>query len=636
MATKPTSSATTLPAIHQKLQPQKKQTTIDEQEEKRIEEVLSFPILLSDQINEAVKEAGSFKFECSEVGKQVDRLCQMLRSAARLATSSAAGATFYDRPLRRIAAEVLKNLDKTLTLVKKCRRRSILRRVVTIVSAADFRKLLGSLDSSVADMKWVLSIFESGGGGIVLTLPPIASNDPIISWVWSFIASLHMGQLQDKIEAANELASLARDNDRNKQIIVEEGGVLPLLKLLKDGSSIEGQIAAACSLFNLANDPERVRAIISELGVPIIVQVLNDSPMKVQIKVANLVAEMAEHCPLAQEDFAREHVIRPLVTLLSFDLFMHDPKLKLAKQSIHSVVQINKEMERKSLYKPGFGSSLSMHYSEGSSRGGGHKKERENEKPEVKLSLKISCAKALWMLAKGSVANSRRITETKGLLCLAKLVEIEKEELQYNCLMTIMEITAAAESNADLRRATFKTNSPAAKAVVDQLLRLIKDSDDSSLRVAAIRAIGSLARTFPARESRVINPLVEQLGHRNQDVAAEAAISLGKFACPDNFLCVEHSKSIIEFGGVPPLMRLLRGNERALLHGLILVCYLAIHAGKSDALERAGVLNAFEGERMFIAQHPELRELIQQAIYHLSVFHQSHSGMLAQRQFLAP
>ncbi|KZV31454.1 hypothetical protein F511_38602 [Dorcoceras hygrometricum] len=630
MATKPTSTATT--SVPQKLQSQKHAIT---EQEKRIEEVLSFPILLSDQISEAVKESESFKFECSEVGKKVERLCQMLRSAARLASSTTAVAPFYDRPLRRIATEVSKNLEKSLSLVKKCRRRSILRRVVIIVSATEFRKLLGLLDSSVADMTWFLSIFEAGGagGGISLTLPPIASNDPIISWVWSFIASLHMGQLQDRIEAANELASLAKDNDRNKQIIVEEGGILPLLKLLKDSSSTEAQMAAASALHNLANDGERVRAIIDSSGVPIIVQVLGDSSMKAQTMVATLVASMAEHCHLAQEDFARENVIRPLVTLLSFDLFMDDTRLKIGKQSIHSIIQINKEMEKKNLYKPGFGSSLSMHYSEGSSKGGNHRKDRENEKPDVKLALKISCAQALWMLARNSVPNSKRITETKGLLCLAKLVETEEGELQYKCLMTIMEITAAAESNPDLRMATFKTNSPAAKAVVDQLLRVIKDSNNPRLQIAAIRSIGSLAKTFPARETRVIRPLVEQLRHNNQDVMAEAARSLGKFACPENFLCVEHTKTIIDFGGVPHLMK-LRGNEKMQSHGLILICYLAIHDGKNEDLERAGVLGAFEGvDRTVIAQHPELKELISQAIYHLSVFHQSHSGLLAQRQF---
>ncbi|XP_075504747.1 uncharacterized protein LOC142542149 [Primulina tabacum] len=610
-----------------KLQPQDNHKAIEHQE-KRIEDVLSFPILLSDKIHESVKEAKFFKFECSEVGKQVERLCQMLRSAARLATSNAAGSTFYDRPLRRITDDVSKNLEKSRTLVNKCRRRNILRRVMTIVSAADFRKLLNLLDSSVADMRWVLSIVD---GGIVLTLPPIASNDPILSWVWSFISALYVGQLQDKIEAANELASLARDNDRNKQMIVDERGLLPLLKLLKDSSSEEGQIAAATALYHLADNADRVQVIASELGTLAIVQVLSESPMRVQTRVAKLVARMAENSLLVREGFAEENVIRPLVTILAFDLFVDDSKLKFGKQSIHSIVQINQECEKNNIYKPGIGSSpLHNHYSVR----GNHHKERENEKPEVKLKLKISCAEALWMLARGSVLNSRRISETKGLLCLAKLVETEEGELLSNCLMTIMEITAAAESNADLRRSTFKTNSPAAKAVVDQLLKVINNADQPTLQFAAIRAIGYLARTFPARETRVIGPLVIQLSHKNQDVATEAVISLVKFVSSENFLCVEHSKTIIEFRGVPPLMRLLRGDGRTRLHGLILLCYLAIHAGKSEDLERLGVLNVLEGvDRVFVVHHPELRELISQAIYHLSVFHQSHSGVLNTRQF---
>ncbi|KAI3470190.1 hypothetical protein Pfo_026853 [Paulownia fortunei] len=377
--------------------------------------------------------------------------------------------------------------------MKKCQRCSILCCVVTIVSAMDFRKQL--------------AIFDSGGasGGIVLSLPLIASNDPIIYWVWSFIASLHMSQLQDKIEAVNELVSLAKDNDRSKHIIVEEDGILPLLKLLKVSLSLKGQITAIHVLFKLANDEEIVEAIIDELGVPIIVQVLGGSPLKIQIRIANLVVKML-----------------------------------------------------------GFGSSLSKHFSVGSSKEGSYMKERENKKPEMKLKLKISCAEALWILARGSVPNSRRIMETKGLLCLSELIKIEECEFQSNCLMTIMVITATTEYNANLRRSTSKTNPSAAKAVVDQLLRVIKDSDDPRLHIAAIRIIGCLARKFPARETRVIGLLVKLL----------TIFSLGKFACLDNFLCVEHCKIIIEFIGVPPLMRLLRENERAYLHITHLVLYV--------------------------------------------------------------
>lgn len=277
----------------------------------------------------------------------------------------------------------------------------------------------------------------------------------------------------------------------------------------------------------------------------------------------------------------------------------------------------------------------SFHSSEGSSRGGSnHRRERENESPEVKHKLKISCAEALWMLARDSVLNSKRITETKGLLCLAKLVEKGEGELQFNCLMTIQEITAAAESNADLRRAAFKANSPAAKAVVDQLLRVIKELDSPELQVPAIRSIGSLARTFPARETRVVGPLVAHLSNRSQEVAAEAAITLGKFATPENFLCVAHAKAIIEFSGVPPLMRFLRGNEPAQLHGLILLCYLALHAGNSEALEQARVLNALEGvDQKMLAQFPDLKELVSKAIYHINLY---HAGTHSQRLLYVP
>lgn len=339
---------------------------------------------------------------------------------------------------------------------------------------------------------------------------------------------------------------------------------------------------------------------------------------------------MAEHDPIAQEDFARENVIRPLVSLLSFEEIIDDAKPSTGRPSIHSIVQINKEYEKNSLlslkhHRPHSSSSLSLH----------HRKEREVEKPELRHLLKVCCAEALWMLSRGSVSNSRRITETKGLLCLAKLIEKEQGDLQINCLMTIMTITASAESNADLRRAAFKTNSPAAKAVVDQLLRIINESNSPKLQIPAIKAIGSLARTFPARETRVIGPLVTQLSHKDIDLATQAAVSLGKFACPENFLCTQHSKAIIEFNGIPPLMRLLRVGDGTQIHALVLLCYLALHAGNSEALEQSRVLNALEGadRAAAVAHNPELRELVNKAIYHLSLY---HAGVNPQRQSYPP
>lgn len=143
-----------------------------------------------------------------------------------------------------------------------------------------------------------------------------------------------------------------------------------------------------------------------------------------------------------------------------------------------------------------------------------------------------------------------------------------------------------------------------------------------TLQISAMRLISSLARTFPARETRVLVPIVEQLGNQNQDVSTEAAISLGKFVCPDNFLCVEHTKTIIEYGGMQSLMRLLRGNEIAKFYGVVLVCYLALHIAENEVSEHGRMLTALEGaERTYTTQSPEFKELITNAIRRLSVYH---------------
>ncbi|XP_049393263.1 uncharacterized protein LOC125857695 [Solanum stenotomum] len=588
------------------------------EEEKSVQEELSLPILLADRVIKSAQEAESSKVECADLARHATQLNQFLRSTVRL-TSSSQSQSLYDRPIRRITSEVTKTLERALTLVRKCRHKpNLLRHVLAITSTTDFRKVSILLENSIADVKWLLSIFDPEAGP-TLSLPPIASNDPILAWVWSYIATIQMGNLQHRIDAAQALATLALDNDRNKKMIVEENGIPPLLKLLKESSSAEAQISAATTLYNLADDEERVRAIANDLGVQIIVKVLAESPMRVQIHVANLVSRMADLDLYAQEEFGRENITRPLVIHLGMDVVLDEPKDAPPRKtpSLHSLVQINKEMARNNY-------SVHSNSMDGSSRGGHYsnkkEKDRELEPPEVKAKLKVSCAMALWKLAKGSLLNSRKITETKALLCLAKIIEKEKGELQINCLMTVMELAAVAESNAELRRVAFKPTSPAGKAVIDQLLRVINEETDAPLVIPAIKAIGSLARTFPAKDTRIVEHIVGKLGHRNTDVAVEACIALGKFACPDNFNCVEHSKAIVEYDGVPKLMNLLR-YDRGQVPELQLLCYLALHVGNSKALEQAKALSILEGAaRHVVAQRPDLRELFAKAIHHLTLY----------------
>lgn len=633
--------------------------------ERSLEEDLSLPLLLAERLRKAASDADSFRPECSELGRVADLIAHSLRALIRrLSSSNSNSNSCYSRPARRVAAEASKSLDRGLSLARRCRRRrsSLLRLVAAIATtgSADFRRALALLDASLADLRWLLSIYtttaatnRNDGGdnsfdgdnnyddedddvdvGVGLSLPPIASTDPILAWVWSCVAAAQMGSRPAKrAEAAASLATLALDSQRNRKVIVEEGAVPPLLSLLRDASSLDAQIAAATALANLAADRDLVSSLLAELSVPVIVQVLSDSPMRLQARLATLAARMAAQDPAAQEEFARENAVRPLVSLLSFEVPLDDPALSTAPPrratSIHSLVRINRESNSTNPAAASSSSNGSGTGGSGSGSGRGgyyyhhqhHRKERENESPEVKLQLKVACAEALWMLSRGCASNSRKITETKGLLCLAKLIETEKGELQHNCLMTVVEIAAVAESDAELRRSAFKLNSPAAKAVVEQLLRVAQKGSSASLQIAAVRAIGSLARTFPAREARVMKPLVEQLGHWNPDVAAEAAVALGKFAGPENFLHVEHCKAIIEFGCVPPLMRLLRPGEKTQLPGLVLLCFLALDVPSNEALERAKALGTLESVSCTaVAQSPSLKELIPKAIYQLELF----------------
>lgn len=580
---------------------------------KSIDDELSLPILLAERVLKAVRETGSFKSECSDVGRQVHLLSSLLRSALRSSASSA-----YDLPVRRIFSSCSATLDRALSLVLRCKHRSsFLRRVaaITTTSSADFKRLSSLLDASLADLRWLLSLHSSPDP--VLSLPPIASTDPILSWVWSFLAAISNPSSSPSAtaDAANSLAGLALDNSRNRKILFQEGALPPLLALMSNPSSLEAQLAATTAVYNLASDAELVGLIVQERAVPIIVQVLSDSPMRLQTKLAALVARMASFDVVAQEEFAMENAIRPLVSSLSMELPLVDLKPPAAKKatSIHSLVKGMAATTTTTAVSSS--NSLTRREKENVTR-----RERENESPEVKLELKTACAHALWMLARNSTTNSRKITETKGLLCLSKIVEREKGELQHHCLMALAEIASVAETNEEIRRSAFKTNSPAAKSVVEQLLRVAEQQGSTpALQIAAVRSIGSLARTFSARETQVMSPLVAQLGHWNQDVAAEAAVALGKFVNNENYLHLEHSKAIIEFGAVAPLIRLVRSGEKSQLPALVVLCCLALNVPNSEALERTlGVLES--AAHSGLSQHHSVRELLPEAICHLQLY----------------
>ncbi|CAL9085897.1 unnamed protein product, partial [Musa textilis] len=560
--------------------------------ESTVEEDLSRLITLADRLKKAAADADSWRSECSQLTDRADLITAVLRAVARR-LSSLPHQPPYSAPVRRVAASADRSLDRAISFARRCRRR---------------RRLL--LPSPAALLRFLIPFAATGGVvasvGVGLSLPPIAATDPVLSYVWTFVAAVQMASRpSDRADAAQSLANLARDGHRNRWVIVDEGGVPLLLALLEYRDDEASQSAAAAALSNLCTDRELISTVADAFAIPVIVQTLSDSTStRLQSQLASLISRMAALDALACEEFAREDAILPLVALLSSDVPLGD--------------DVN------TAPPPSMKASLSTRSSRVSvAHGGGD----VDESPAAKLELKTACAEALWMLCKGSIESSRKVAETVALLCLAKLMETEEDQLQLNCLRTVMEIAAAAESNADLRGSAFKKNSSAAKSVVEQLLRLAQQGRSPSVQAAAVRALGSLARTFPAREARVLRPLVAQLGNQDSDVSAEAAMALGKFASSDNYLCVAHAAAIVELEGVRPLMRLLRPGEKSQLPGLVLLCCLASHVPRHEALDRERVLLTLESvRRRAVARHPSLVELLPRAIRQLQLYgHQAQS-----------
>ncbi|XP_039015175.1 uncharacterized protein LOC120145402 [Hibiscus syriacus] len=520
----------------------------------QIQELLEL-ISLGEEVCSAVKRAKSFKGECSTVGKLVNQLSQTMKTL--LCCIRSARAQLYLRPLRCILAEVKRHFKLALAVLHKCKRRNFIWRLFTGCNGIQFRELHNCLYASIEDMKWLLSIYVGGRRETPCKeLPRYRA--------WSCIASVKMGrELDDRIKAVDSLSFLAREKDEYKNIVYEEGGVPPLQKLLKEHICLEAQIKVANTLCLLANEKGREMAIVKEMVSTILNRLSRTSPIWDRIEAADLVASIAEHNPEMKEyHLIRENVLWRLVSLLS-SADDHTPS-------------------------------------------------------SLELQLKLSCSKALLILIRESVRNCSTFTETKGMLCLAKLLRTEKNELQYNCLMIIREITAIAETDEGFRHSTFKSSSPASNAIVDELLRVVEGYDITKLRIPAIESVGSLARSFSVKGSRVISPLVVLLGDTDREVAIKASIALQKFVSVTNHLRSKHSKSIIEFNGIPLLMKLLLndGDKELQSHGLTLLCHIAIHNdGESNVLINAGALNALRTTGQAVAEEQsELKALVTEAI----------------------
>ncbi|KAL3383142.1 hypothetical protein AABB24_002568 [Solanum stoloniferum] len=635
-----------------------------------VKQILARPIQLADQVTKAADEVCNFKADCLEIKAKTERLAALLRQAARASND------LYERPTRRIIDDTEQVLDKALTLVFKCCARG-LNRVFTIIPNAALKKTSQQLENSCGDVQWLLRVSTPADDrdDEYLGLPPIAANEPILCLIWEQIAILCTGSLEDRSDAAASLVSLARDNERYGKLIIEEGGVAPLLKLAKEGR-MEGQENASRAIGLLGRDPESVEQIVNAGVCSVFAKILKDGHMKIQVVVAWAISELAANHHKCQDHFAQANTIRLLVSHLAFETIQEHSKYAIATKqqnmSIHAAAMAHSNSSGTSKFSDTGGKledddnrthSKILHPMDNQTTNQMHSlvtsamalksqaqnqpnnpisspnqqqqqqrqnpnqqrshhvgltgtsiKGREYEDPATKAEMKAMAARALRHLCAGNVSICTHITESRALLCFAVLLEKGPDEVQYHSAMALMEITGVAELNSDLRHAAFKPTAPAAKAVLDQFLRII-NLEDSELLIPSIRSIGHLARTFRATETRLIDPLVVLLDDREPEVTREAAIALNKFASSDNFLRVNHCKAIIQAGGTKHLVpHVYFGEQMVQVPCLILLSYIATHVPDSEALadDNAHIVLEWATKQGHLMQDPTVEELVNQ------------------------
>ncbi|WVZ91772.1 hypothetical protein U9M48_037898 [Paspalum notatum var. saurae] len=624
---------------------------------------LARPIQLAEQVIKLADEAHTCRQECQDLKAKLERVSTLLRQAARV--------DLYERPARRILRDTDRALDKAAALLERCCGRGFVRRFFTIVPAGSFRRASSLLDNSLGDLTWILRVSNYAANDDEgddrdddddddhIGLPPIARNEPILFLIWEQISVLQYGGLEDRADAAASVVSLARDNDRYGRLIIEEDGVPPLLRLIKEGRA-DAQESAALAIGLLARDPECVDLMILAGVCTSFVKILKDAPMKVQGMVAWAVSELAANHPKCQDAFLQHSVIRLLVSHLAFETVQEHSKYAVAsKMSIHSVVVMDKNSQSQQqgpcseqaatmAAKPTVGGTSTAGTSSAAAAAPGPSgaacrgpvglagtrqhnasisaastRGREYEDQEIKAYLKGHAARALGTLATGNAAICKNITESRALLCFAILLEKATGDVQYNSAMALLEICRVAEDNAELRRSAFKPTSPSARAVVDQLLRVVDKADYDELLVPCIACLGCLSRTFRASETRVIGPLVRLLDDRETDVTLEAAAALAKFACTDNYLHMDHCRSIVASGGAKHLVQHVYFGEQAVqTAALILVCFLAHNVPDSEELAQAEILTVLDWavKQGYMSQDPLIETWLPEAKIRMELY----------------
>ncbi|XP_008241914.1 PREDICTED: uncharacterized protein LOC103340302 [Prunus mume] len=311
-----------------------------------VKQILGRLIQLTDQFTKALDRAVVTSRDHTFIPHQLKSKSEEL--AGLLGQLSCSNLGTYDRP----------------GIIKK--------RFSTFIPVTCFLEISAHLDASIGDVSWLIRFWRAEPPDEDLRRPPMLLNDPTLWLVWEEIAILHHPavSVQARCSAAASLGQLARDHERYMTLIIREGGVEALLKLMEEGP-MEGQENAARTLGWLGCSCEIVEHLHADICI-VFAKILREGSLKVQVAVAKAVSMLSYQHPELQDVFALHDVVRLLIGHLAFET------VEVHSSKTHSNDNDNANA---------------------------------NEDPATKEKMKAMAAKALCRLAEGNSAICRSLAD---------------------------------------------------------------------------------------------------------------------------------------------------------------------------------------------------------------------------------
>jgi len=257
-------------------------------------------IQLADKVAKAAETAILFKQECVDIKSKVEKLSDLLRQAFI--------SELYERPALFISFDTKKVLNNALSL--------LLKKLIFIipVSVSSFIKTSSKLENSIGNFSWLLRISSLHDDNQYLGgLPPIAANSDNQYLIWEQIAILRTGSPKDRSDAAALLLSIVH-KDCYRILIIHDGGVVPILKLMKEGNTQEGKQTAASFIALFVSDIAADKHVVSFICEQISILLIG-SPKDRSDAAASLVS-LAHESDRYGEMIIEEGGVGPLLKLM--------------------------------------------------------------------------------------------------------------------------------------------------------------------------------------------------------------------------------------------------------------------------------------------------------------------------------